>query len=192
MKKHLLLGLLLLAGVTTQAQDFKPFKVGLHLGYAAPSDGGGGVAFAFEPAYRINDALAVGLRIEAAALAKVVGDAEADISTSSSYTLFGQYYLSNNKFRPFVGLGAGIFSNATVSFNEDGFDAVDLDPSASFGFFPRVGFDLGHFNLLFDYNLIGATDEVDVPGLGTVELEDEIKNSYFSVKLGFSIGGGRN
>lgn len=191
MKKYFLLSVLLLAGVASQAQDFKPFKVGLHLGYAAPSDGGGGVAFAFEPAYRINDAIAVGLRVEAAALAKVVGEQEAEISTSGSYTLFGQYYFSNNNFRPFVGLGAGLFSNATVEFSDD-FVNSDLDPSPSFGFFPRVGFDLGHFNFLFDYNIIGATDEVDVPGFGTVELEDEIKNSYFSVKVGFSIGGGRN
>lgn len=191
MKKQFLLGLLLFAGVTSYAQDFKPFKVGLHLGYAAPSDGGGGVAFALEPAYRINDAIAVGLRIEAAALAKSVGETEAEIATSGSYALFGQYYLSNNKFRPFVGLGAGLFSNATLEVQDSGVTG-DFDPSASFGFFPRVGFDLGHFNLLFDYNIIGATDEVDVPGFGTVELDDEIKNSYFSVKIGFSIGGGDN
>jgi len=193
MKKHFLLGLLLLAGVATQAQDFQPFKVGLHLGYAAPADGGGGVAFAFEPAYRINDAIAVGLRIEAAALAKIVNEQEASLSTSSSYALFGQYYLSNNNFRPFVGLGLGLYSNATIEFDDAGAFGGDLDPGASFGFFPRIGFDLGHFNLLFDYNLVSKTDGFRIEdGFGNIVETDDIKNSYFSIKIGASIGGGRN
>jgi hypothetical protein len=53
-------------------QDYNKFKLGLGLGYAAGSDatsfsGGGGILLTLEPAYRVNDNLAVGLRLEVAA-----------------------------------------------------------------------------------------------------------------------------
>ncbi len=166
-----------------QAQEYKKFKVGMGFGYTIPSDGGGGIALYFEPAYRVSDQIAIGLRIESAAMAKNVGGETSSVSGTASYTLNGQYYLSNNKFRPFVGLGFGLYSNASISV--DGF--ADLDPSPSFGFYPRIGFDLGHFNVTLDYNIVPATKEVEIGGTS-----DEIKNSYIGIKLGFSISGGNN
>ena len=196
MKKALLLIVFVVVGLSANAQEFKPFKVGLGLGYAIPADGGGGIAVYLEPGYRISDVFLLNLRLESAAMAKVVGDQEASVSASGSYTLNGQYYLSNNDFRPFVGLGAGLFSNATVSVSVDvdgvGTVSADFDPSSSIGFYPRIGFDYGHFNFIFDYNLIPATDEVEFNGT-TIDLgDDKIKNSYMTIKMGVSIGGGRN
>ena len=54
MKKCFILLTTLLIGFTAQAQEFKPFKVNISLGAALPS-GGGGVLFALEPKYGIND-----------------------------------------------------------------------------------------------------------------------------------------
>lgn len=190
LKKQLLTLALFFVVTALSAQEYKPFKVGIHLGFAAPGDGGGGVAFAIEPAYRLSDEIAIGLRYEGAALAKVVGEEEGEIGTNGSFTLNGQYYLSNNKFRPFVGLGLGIFSSSSIGFSVDGVGSVDLDPGAEFGFYPRVGFDFGHFNMLFDYNIIPASETaIDLNGTGLGDVE--IKNSYFSIKIGVSIGGGQ-
>jgi hypothetical protein len=49
------------------------------------------------------------------------------------------------------------------------------------GFF-RAGFELGKLRLAATYNLIGKS-ELDGGG--------EVKNSYFSVSLGFYLGGGK-
>ena len=189
MKKLFFAIALLLIGVSTNAQEFKPVKVGLGLGYAAPADGGGGIAVYLEPGYRISDQILVGLRIESAVMAKAVGNQEASAKAVGSYSLTGQYYFNNNDFRPFVGLGVGYFALAAVEVTGSTGSAT---AGNKIGFFPRVGFDFGHFNFIFDYNIVGATKEVEVSGT-TVDLgSDEIKNSYMSIKLGVSIGGGRN
>ena len=183
MKKLLLsvLGVMMFVGVST-AQEYKPFKLGLGLGYTMPSNGGGGILFDFEPAYRINDAIAVGLRIETAAMARSIGDEEGSVSGNASYTLNGQYYLSNNKFRPYVGVGLGIYSLASVSVGT----TSGVAAGSEFGFYPRIGFDLGHFNVNLDYNLIPASEGFDGNGESV-----DIKNSYLGIRVGAFIFGGQ-
>ena len=179
------IALLFVAFATVNAQNYKPFKLGLGLGYAIP-DGGGGVLFAVEPAYRVNDAIAVGLRMEWAAMAKSVGDVEAEVSSNGSYTLNGQYYLSDNTFRPYVGLGFGLFSIASVGFDDTDFE---LDASSKFGLYPRIGADIGHFNINIDYNIIPKTEESYE--FGGVNYEYEFKNSYIGIRIGAFIFGGK-
>ncbi|MBL6448880.1 outer membrane beta-barrel protein [Fulvivirga sp. 29W222] len=188
--------LLLIGAVAVNAQEYKPFKLGLGLGYASPSDGGGGVLFEVEPAYRLSDEIAIGLRLGSAAMARAIGATEGSVSGNASYTVNGQYYLSNEKFRPYVGVGVGVFSLASVSSSVTigGTTATAAASSESkIGFYPRVGFDLGHFNVNIDYNIIGASspDVVVTGGTGTVEVDD-IKNSYLGVRIGAFFFGGRN
>lgn len=192
-KKQLLTITLVLFTTVLSAQEFKPFKVGLGLGYAAPSEGGGGVAIYLEPAYRVSDEIAVGLRLESAALIKTVGENEGSISGNGSYTVNGQYYFSNNKFRPFVGLGLGLYTLASVSvdFGSNGNGSAGVAAETAFGFYPRVGFDLGHFNFLFDFNIIGNSEAIGFDD-DLNETTFDVKNSYWALKLGFSIGGGNN
>ncbi len=108
-----------------QEQTFKTFKVDIAVGYAVPSGSGskGGVVFAIEPKYAINDNITLGLRMEAAVTARgYIKDGEefsGDVKASSSYLATGDYYFTTNQFRPFVGVGAGLFSLASVS-TEDG------------------------------------------------------------------------
>lgn len=196
MKKILLSLAVLICGVAANAQDYKPFKLGLGLGYTMPSDGGGGILFDLEPAYRLSDQIAVGLRIESAVMAKTISGTEAKASGNASYTLNGQYYLGNNTFRPYVGLGAGIFSIASVSVG--GLEAVSKE--SKIGFYPRLGFDVGHFNMNLDYNIIGASEvetvtsiEIDSNGNAVTTTETlDIKNSYLGIRIGAFIFGGKN
>jgi hypothetical protein len=193
---------ILLAAVATHAQDFKKFRVGLGSGYAMPGGDGakGGVLFFMEPGYRINDAMLVNLRMEFAAMARGTaedaGDADLDISTSGSYTLNGQYFFSNEGFRPFVGVGFGIYSlkAAKLGTEIEGV-ALSAKDESKIGFYPRVGFDAGHFQLSIDYNLIGKT-EADAVYYDEFEEEFvtekvEFKNSYLGIRFGVTIGGGR-
>ena len=186
--------LLLLVAASAQGQDFKKFKVGIGVGYGVPSDGDGGVLVYLEPMYRLQDKIAVGLRMESAAfLGQPISGTPYTTSAFGigSYTASGQYYFGNGTFRPFVGAGLGIYQLAAVSSDLGGSN-VNLSAAASvFGFYPRIGFDLGHFNVLIDYNLIPEqTTDVSSGGFGTTK--NTSNYSYIGVKIGASIGGGKN
>ena len=175
------------------AREFKPFRVGVGIGYAVPGTGegaGGGLLMYLEPGYRATDQVLVGLRLEGAFMVRGIKgvnnrDVSGDASSMASFTLNSQYYFNNDNVRPFIGAGVGLFSLAAVKFNT----AAPNDPGADdvgsetrFGFYPRIGVDAGHFNLTLDYNILPPTD---VPGGG------EVKNNYLGIRAGVSIGGGR-
>jgi hypothetical protein len=184
---------LLITFSSADAQDFKPFKVGLGLGFAAPGNtgagAGGGALFYVEPAYRATDNVSVGLRLESAVIARGVegvgdDDVKGDASSNVSYTLNTQYYFNDRYVRPFIGAGLGLFSLAAVKFNSTGSNSIDADEveaETRFGFYPRIGIDAGHFNFTIDYNFVPKTD---IPGIG------EVRNNYLGIKAGFTIGGG--
>ena len=182
--KKMFFGILLL-GVATlaNAQTFKPFKFDFATGYAIPGGSGskGGVLFALEPKYAVNDAITVGLRCEGAIMARAVKDGTGeyvagDVKASGSYALTGDYYFNTNSFRPFAGIGVGLFSSAAASVNSSG-DYVEGASGRKLGGFPRVGFEFGHFRAAIEYNLAGKTGSIN--------------NNYFGIKLGFFAGGGR-
>jgi Outer membrane protein beta-barrel domain len=209
MKKILLL-LFIASAFAVQAQDYKPVKVGIGLGYASPGGEGakGGVLFYLEPAYRVNDLIAVGLRLESAVMARgyeisgttTSSSVDLDVSAAGSYTVNGQYYFSNNSFRPFAGLGFGIYSLAAVKASASsglGGSSSSTSVSASsskFGFYPRIGFDLGHFTMQIEYNIVPSTkSQVSIStGIGPpVTASSESKNNYLGIKAGFFFGGGK-
>jgi opacity protein-like surface antigen len=182
---------LLVGASVAHAQDFKPFKVGLGLGLAIPGAGegaGGGGLLYLEPGYRVTDMVLVGLRLESAIIARGIkgisnNDFSGEAASNVSYTLNGQYYFNDHYVRPFIGFGFGLFSLAAVKFNTGTTnpDADDVGAETRFGFYPRAGLDIGHFNLSLDYNIVPPTD---VPGGG------EVKNNYLAIRAGVSIGGG--
>ena len=191
-KLSLLFCALFVTCVIAHAQEYKKFKVGIGVGYASASGKGasGGLLWYLEPGYRLSDQLLLSLRIEGAVITRGASDdlgpdISLDIAGISSYTINGQYYFNNNSFRPYVGLGIGMFSLAAISFEvtqSTAFEGVAAE--TKFGLYPRLGFDLGHFNMSLDYNLIPPTKFEGS--------EVEFKNSYIGVRLGFSIGGGKN
>jgi len=209
--KKLLLILVVAAAVTSaSAQDFGRFRVGLGTGYASPAGDGakGGVLLYLEPSYRITDAIAVGLRTEVAVMLRgttfttgtTTSSASGSVSASGSYTLNGQYYFSNNGFRPFAGLGFGIYQLASASFSSTTTGSTTTSSSSEavaagskFGFYPRIGFDAGHFTMNIEYNIIPkSTNSFTYTSGGAISTgKSETKNNYLGVKIGFFIGGGR-
>src|SRR5258706_3646916 len=174
------------------AQDYKKFKVGFGVGYAGASGNGssGGVLATFEPAYRIQDNLSIGLRMEAAVITRgysqSIGSASLSIAGISSYTVNGQYYFgSGGDFRPFGGLGIGFYSMAAVKADISGSGTSTQVAAAEskFGLYPRLGFDFHHFSMSADYNIVSNTKDPSGGG--------EFKNSYFGLRLGFFVGGGK-
>src|SRR5436305_11727869 len=88
-------------GVNAQSKAYKPFKVDLAVGYAIPGGSGakGGVLFAIEPKYSLNDNITVGLRWEGAVMARASVDAQGNLTSTEvkangSYAATGDYFFS--------------------------------------------------------------------------------------------------
>ena len=161
-----------------QSSTYHAFKVDVGFGYAIPASGSGtkaGVTFTVEPHYRVTDDLAVGLRFEGAGLGnedQTDGDTHVKVSFLTSYCATGEYYLMEGGFRPFLGAGAGLFTQRAVVNS----DSEDLSLSASktkFGFFPRAGIEAGHFRFSASYNVLGDG------------------GNYTAFSIGFFLGGGK-
>ncbi len=181
----MLCGLLIMQAAMAQEgksgnRIFKKFKVDISLGYAVPAQSTGsgkkgGLLFVIEPKYNVMDQLAIGLRMEGAAMVRVNEEGEeGDVKINYSYIATGDYYFSNNKFRPFGGLGAGIytFGNKHLDENSDEGD-IKIPRTSEFGVLARVGFEYGHLRVGAEYNILSD------------------KAGYFGFKVGAVIGGGR-
>ncbi len=184
--------LVLVAASASYAQEFKKFRVGLGLGYAMASGEGssGGVLVTIEPSYRLKDNLSIGLRMESAIITRgfslaIPSSASIDVAAIGSYTINGQYYLGEgSSFRPFVGAGLGIYSLGAITASSTTNSVTTKTTFAAesqFGFYPRIGFDYGHFNLALDYNFVPSTKITT----------GEFKNNYLGFRIGFFLGGGK-
>lgn len=185
MKKLLTFALALFVFQLVNAQDagtdriFKKFKVDVSAGYAIPQESGGsgkkaGALFAIEPKYAVMDELAVGLRMEGAVTANVdVNGQKGNAKANASYLATGDYYFSNNRFRPFAGVGAGIFENARVDISSQNPSVDSIPIKSKFGFMARTGFEFGHLRIGVEYNFVPD------------------KMGYLGLKIGVLIGGGR-
>ncbi len=182
MKKILLFSAFIGAAFFANAQSttYKAFKVDLDVGYAIPSNGTGtkaGATFTIEPHYRLSDGVALGFRFEGAALgydAKVNETNKIKISLLTSFCPTAEYYFKKGGFRPFAGAGAGVFTQRAVVDNTETATTSDISASATrFGFFPRAGFEAGHFRFSAAYDVVGSNA------------------SYTSFTLGFFLGGGK-
>ena len=158
------------------AQDYDKFKLGLGAGYAGGKgaegiSAGGGILLTLEPAYRVSDNLAVGLRLEAAVYGH---DFDGWPGGIASFTMNSQYHFDTEFFRPFVGAGLGVYLGRDLG---------------AFGFYPRLGFDWGHFTLAFEYNLIprGSADYDYLTNTSSIT-----SAYYFGIRVGgFFFGGKR-
>jgi hypothetical protein len=148
------------------------------------SGGEGGALLYIEPGYRATNTILIGLRLESAIISRGLDgtdkDVTGDATSNASYTLNGQFYFNDQYVRPFVGAGFGLFSLAALEYNA-GSEVQSASAVTRFGFYPRIGLDIGHLNLTLDYNIVPRTE---ITGGG------EIKNCYLGIRAGFSIGGG--
>jgi outer membrane protein W len=162
---------------------FKKFKMDISLGYAVPqsssagSSYSGGALFAIEPKFAVADPIAIGLRIEGAAIIHAYNGTDNSNKSNGkaeiSGLVTGDYYFSNKSFRPFLGAGAGVFTTANVDSTTSNYNSSTIPTVSQFGFMARAGFEAGHFRLGIEYNFVGNNA------------------SYLGLKVGVCIGGGR-
>ena len=182
----ILTALLCIFSLSMQAQDegsgdrvFKKFKVDVSFGYAIPhtSQSAGrnaGALFVIEPKYAVMDQLSLGIRLEGAVMVNVDVQGETGkAQVNASYLATGDYYFTNTKFRPFIGAGAGIYTYAHVSSDDNISTIGDVPTISNFGFMARGGFEYGHLRVGVEYNFV------------------KDNSGYLGLKLGVVIGGGR-
>ncbi|MDR1864028.1 MAG: hypothetical protein LBR08_00460 [Bacteroidales bacterium] len=182
MKKVVLITCLMLMGFISKAEEFKAFRVDLGLGYCIPK-GGGGVTFALEPKYAITNQISAGFRWEMALMARDLNvnneSASGTLQGNVSYALTGDYFFTETKFRPFAGLGLGLYrvAGAEVEGNVNGGN-VSVGDKTNFGALLRAGFDISHFRLGVEYNIAGKG-------------ADGGSANYLAILFNVYIGGGR-
>lgn len=184
MKKILLLVALVSPAFFAEAQStsYHNFKIDFTSGYAIPTGNRGGIiengpSFTVEPHYRLSDELAAGLRFEGALLFYNNSDNNSDVKVAllNSVCATANYYFTNGGIRPFGGIGLGSFTRQAIdlSYLLSANNTIKLPATTSFGFFPALGVESGHFRASAEYNILGNN------------------SSYLSFKIGFFVGGGR-
>jgi outer membrane protein X len=172
MKKSLLIIVTCLGvALSVHAQEgFSPFRIDIGMGYAKPinTDLKGGLMAYIEPKYEIVPRFSVGVRWEVDKFAVAGKDASIKLSSSSMVT--GDYFLSNSRFRPFIGVGCGAYIRGGITVNGD------LEKGETrFGALARTGFDLSHIRVTVSYNRTFTKDPFQ----------------YVAASIGLYIGGGK-
>lgn len=212
MKKLLgfLFGLLLIChGAQSQG-----LKLGIHAGAVEADQGGLGFALALEPGFQLNEHVAFYIRGELSSFTREldtqqdVTDIELDASAIGSVSGVMHVYLSAGKVRPLIGIGGGYYipgefkietvTDVLTATAETRYSET-IAPDPAFGFFPRFGLEIGLFSFMIDYNVVDdsraeyttleVTDVNNVTTTTRVPVVTDFQNSYWSVKIGLTIGG---
>ncbi len=154
--------------------------------YARPTNYGVGFGIFTEPKYLVTDNISVGVRAEATILGRLkVNSAEGGGSLGwvTSFLAITDYHFGETKFRPTIGIGAGLFRPTAASYST-GDVLPELARGSKFGVTPRIGMDLGHFRISADYNFIfGQRNLIN----GKII---DLNQNHLSIKLGIFFGGG--
>lgn len=179
--------------LSTHAQFFDRFRLGLGGGLAIPSaqHSGPGILLFVEPSYAVSEAVSVGIRAEWALLTVGLPDGE-DYAASifGTYTANMKYYLNKGNTRVFVGAGLGFYyvpgiqTRSNFDFlmvltgdSGDGITAAET----KFGYYPRIGIEFRRLTVSVDYNFIPSSPVIQ-PGF-----EGEVKNGYFGLHIGANL-----
>ncbi|GAB3945279.1 hypothetical protein GCM10028805_14100 [Spirosoma harenae] len=194
--KNCFAGLLMLVAFSATAQQYKPFKVNVSVGYAKPLNAGvsGGFLAAVEPKYGVSDHFDLGFRLELASVARGVQNngttTTGDVGAFLSYLITGNYLFGDGNVRPFLGAGLGLYTigaggTVVISSNGQPNQNINLVSDTKFGGLIRGGIKAGHFVAAVEYNAAPTTKS------STSTLEVTSENAYLGIKIGVDLGGGR-
>jgi len=145
-----------------------------------------GISASFEPKFFFNSRVSAGLRFEADALFGGSIDTEStavDVSASSRTAILakGEYYLSDNRNRPFIGLMAGRYAQANIGSSSSG--EASVAAVSDFGFAPEIGYTFNNFRISGIYHFVPGKDLVSVSTGNPVE----VSRNYLVIQLGFKV-----
>jgi hypothetical protein len=97
------------------------------------------------------------------------------------------YYLNENKYRPYIGLGLGyylFFDDLDVLTPNGSTEVLKGSTKNQVGFLLRGGFEVGNIRYGLEYNLIPKAD-IKMPN---GQIIGSVNNSYLGLSIGFTIG----
>ncbi len=182
MRKIIVLSLLIFVVSTALKAQVTPFKFEIGGLYGIPADKDAytaGVGFYAHPSYYLGDKIDVGVKAEFVVIGSAdVAGANVSISAIGSYLATCNYYFTVSKVRPYVGVGAGIYTLGSASVTDNLGNSAEINFGDKYGVAPKVGLDLGHFTLNVAYNMIFGLEE----GLAD--------KNYLTAGIGVFFGGG--
>lgn len=186
--KRLLVLLFILSPLAISAQVGFRLDAGLGGALTFGSFKAYGISAFSEPKVTIGPNITAGIRLEGDVLVGGnIDDAGEDVSvgmsTRAATLIKGEYYVSQSKVRPYVGLGLGRYTAANVSASGTG--AASITAGNHFGVAPEIGIALGYFRLSAIYHIIGGQDILTLSTGGT----EEISRNYLVIQMGFRIFG---
>lgn len=98
------------------------------------------------------------------------------------------YYLNENKYRPYIGLGLGyylFFDDIDVLTPNGSIEVLKGSTKNQVGFLLRGGFEVGNIRCGLEYNLIPKAD-IKMP---SGQIIGSVNNSYLGLSFGFIIVG---
>ena len=200
--RKLFLSMLVLVPFVANAQNTKPFKVNVAAGFAATADysnsdaiSKAGFVYSIEPQYRIIKNLDLGLRFEQAFVQRpefidkvIVFQTNAKFIMSGAVTATYSLPLGD-RFIPYIGVGAGLYHTDPSEQTDRRISVTvryPLPATNVVGGLARLGVKLKRVNLEGAYNYV-TTSQVKN---NASNLTLEARNSYYTIKIGFTIGGG--
>ncbi len=184
MKKLCVITLLALTSAIASAQTYKPFRVelGVTRGSSLDDEAQSGWGGYIEPRFAANDHWLFGFRFEGVSLngsAITIDFDEIEVSNTTirNSSIFAEYFFTNGRVRPFIGMSAGLYKRGAlgVEVGTNGIQIGELGESQqNLGFAPRVGINAGHFRFHANANFTGE------------EIAD-----YIGFGMGLELGGGR-
>jgi hypothetical protein len=162
---------------------FKPFTFDIGLGKVASSEAGSLVYL--EPGYTFFNKIKFSIRLESSnrPMKRVY---------SAVYALDYVQLIPGTGIRFFAGGGLGSFDvSAQGGCGGGPFTTATSRETANFGGMVRAGIKAAHFSLGVDYNFVPTTHVYDKDASAKVIGQKDHENTYYGVKLGLSIGGGK-
>jgi hypothetical protein len=188
MRKYacILLASLIFSKITNAqpGQVYKPFKIDIGIGTTGQPFDVSGLLFYAEPSFTLGGRFKPGLRFEYVFLdMKNIG---------SSALTFDYYFITTNRFRFFAGGGYSLFTTSSTGGCSTGtVTAQNFSTTKKPGALARLGFDIDHFHLSVEYNFVPSTYFNTAGNTDQTASTVLYRNSYFALKFGVSIGGGK-
>lgn len=181
----------LVASTDAIADPVIRFDIGM-TGSTVGTSGRNGAGFVAEVKAYANDMLSIGGRLEVAMMfGGVVGNDELplDIGMAACGLLKAEYYFLPGHIRPFVSLGAGVYTLGSQRIESGpNTSGINTQTGNYFGVAPQVGVDLWRVRLAATYNtIVGAS--LEYVETGPTQETNRLSRNYFSLELSFQLGG---
>lgn len=131
---------------------------------------GGGFGTTAGLLYGLSDNLSVGAAVEGSLsyFNLITGDGGGSLNAWYGGRVLGEYYLTTNKVKPFIGAGVGALNTGSLSISSS---SADAEASTKLTFGPRAGVLLGNFRLSMEYSIVpkkisGTTGEYNLSFIG--------------------------